>query len=143
MYSDAFDSVKVIDLESGTAVSTEGWNSIALELKQKGSGMVTDDLVIEVGNTKDDPKFLKLSNQSVKAIRNIDTNDIKHYAVEDGLTLSEDEKKANAVIKRTILNLMGFDGDKLVRPARTFIKVTGDFASMRLILAKPEAKPQL
>lgn len=143
MYSDAFDSVKVIDLESGKAVSTEGWNSIALELKQKGSGMVTNDLEIEVGNSEDDDNFLTLSNQSVKAVRNIGTNNIKNYIVEDGLTLSEDEKKANAVIKRTVLNLMGFDGDKLVRPARTFIKVTGNFASMRLILAKPEAKPQL
>ena len=118
MYSDAFDSVKVIDLESGKAVSTEGWNSIALELKQKGSGMVIDDLKIEVGNSEDDDNFLTLSNQSVKAVRNIDTNDTEHYAyaVEDGLTLSEDEKKANAVIKRTILNLMGFDVGEFRKP---------------------------
>lgn len=151
MYSDAFDKVKVIDLESGVPVSIKGWNSVALEIKQPSTGMLTGDLNIKVGNSTnasdvDDP-FLTLSNQSIKKVVNKDPNEIgnPHYAyqVEDGLPLSDAEKLADASFKRLILNTMGFSGNKLVGPARNFIMVTGAFAKIRLILARPGDEPQL
>lgn len=151
MYSDAFDKVKVIDLESGVPVNVTGWNSVALEIKQPATGMVTADLDIKVGNSTNasdvnDP-FLTLSNQSVKKVVNVDPNNIgnPHYAyeVEDGLPLSDAEKLANASFKRLFTNTMGFNGNKLVGPARNFIMVTGAFAKMRLILARPGDEPQL
>jgi len=151
MYSDAFDKVKVIDLESGVPVDTTGWYSIAFEAKQPASGMVTADLNIKVGNSAnasdpDDP-FLTLSNQSVKKVVNVDPDNSGNphypYEVEDGLPLSDEEKLASATIRRLIVNTMGFDGAKLVRPARNFIMVTGAFANMRLILACPGDRPQL
>lgn len=125
MYSDSFDKTKVAVLTSGTGVSVEGWKSIALNFKQPGSSMVTDDLVIEVSDVVDGT-YVALTNQEVKNIVKNEVNN--NYDVVNGLSLSDTEKAANASFKRLVLNTAGFK----------FLKVTGSFASILLVLTKPE-----
>lgn len=142
MYSKAYDSVKVVNLTTATPVDIRGWKSICLECIQPASGMVTADLNIKGGDSSNgsDGTFISLSNQSVKYL---DDSNVP-YQTKDGLPLTTAEKLASAKVKRLIVNTMGFDASgNLVRPAKNYLMVTGAFASMRLILAEPEDRPQL
>lgn len=142
MYSRAYDAVKVIDLTTATPVDIKGWKSVCLECIQPAADMVTADLDIQGGDSLDDQdgSFISLSNQSVKYV----DGSVAPYKVKDGLPLTTAEQEASAKIKRLIVNTMGFDADgNLVRPAKEFLMVTGAFASLRLILADPEDRPQL